>query len=163
IAPEIRETGDEVRAAATGELPPLLNRADIRGDLHMHTTWSDGRDSIAAMVEACRAQGYEYLAITDHSPRSGAARNLSTQSIARQPDEFGAVGERYPDIEILHGCGVDIPPDGRLDFPDRVLERLDIVLASLHEPAGHSPDQLMKRYTQAMRHPLVTLITHPTN
>jgi len=71
--------------------------------------------------------------------------------------------ERYPEIAILHGCEVDILPDGRLDFPDRVLERFDIVLASLHERAGHAPDQLMKRYVGAMRHPLVTLITHPTN
>jgi DNA polymerase (family 10) len=129
----------------------------------MHTTWSDGRDSIDAMVEACRALGYQYVAITDHSPHSAATRNLSIDGVKRQAEEIATARDRYPDITILHGCEVDILPDGRLDFPDRVLERFDIVLASLHERAGHTPDQLMKRYVGAMRHPLVTLITHPTN
>ena len=81
----------------------------------------------------------------------------------RQADEIAGLREHYPQIAILHGCEVDILPDGRLDFPDRVLERFDLVLASLHDSAGHSPDQLMKRYASTMQHPLVTLITHPTN
>src|SRR5262249_51469397 len=80
-----------------------------------------------------------------------------------QADEIAALRERHPDIAILHGCEVDILGDGRLDFPDRVLEKFDIVLASLHEAAGHSPEQLLKRYVSAMKHPLVTMITHPTN
>ena len=129
----------------------------------MHTTWSDGRDSIEAMVSTCRALGYEYMAITDHSPTSAATRNLTIDGVTRQADEIDALRERYPDIGILHGCEVDILPDGRLDFPDRVLERFDIVLASLHERAGQPSDQLMKRYESAMRHPLVAMITHPTN
>jgi DNA polymerase (family 10) len=163
IPPEIR-TGDiEIDAARRGALPTLVSQGDIRGDLHMHTTWSDGRDSIEAMVEACRALGYQYVAITDHSPHSAASRNLSIDGVKRQAEEIARARERFQDITILHGCEVDILPDGRLDFPDRVLERFDIVLASLHERAGHSPDQLMKRYVGAMRHPLVTLITHPTN
>jgi DNA polymerase (family 10) len=163
IPPEIRTGDDEIDAAQRGVLPTLVSRSDIRGDLHMHTTWSDGRDSIDAMIEACHALGYEYVAITDHSPHSAATRNLSIDGVKRQAEEIGTARERYPDITILHGCEVDILPDGRLDFPDRVLERFDIVLASLHERAGHAPDQLMKRYVGAMRHPLVTLITHPTN
>jgi DNA polymerase (family X) len=163
IPPEIRTGDDEIDAAQRGLLPTLVSRSDIRGDLHMHTTWSDGRDSIDAMVEACRALGYEYVAITDHSPHSAATRNLSIDGVKRQAEEIGTARERHPDITILHGCEVDILPDGRLDFPDRVLERFDIVLASLHERAGHVPDQLMKRYVGAMRHPLVALITHPTN
>jgi DNA polymerase (family 10) len=114
-------------------------------------------------VQACVNLGYEYLAITEHSPHSAASRNLSVESIARQADEIAALRERYPQISILHGCEVDILPDGRLDFPDRVLERLDIVLASLHERVGHSPEQLLRRYKTAMRHPLVALVTHPTN
>ena len=81
----------------------------------------------------------------------------------RQAEEVEALRERFPDIAILHGCEVDILPDGRLDFPDRVLERFDLVLASLHHRAGHGPDQLLRRYLAAVRHPLVTLITHPTN
>jgi DNA polymerase (family 10) len=129
----------------------------------MHSTWSDGRDAIETMVEACRALGYAYMAITDHSPHSAAARNLTLDGVRKQADEIARLREQFPDIAILHGCEVDILPDGRLDFPDKVLEQLDIVLASLHERAGHGPDQLMQRYASAMKHPLVNIITHPTN
>jgi DNA polymerase (family 10) len=163
IAPELREGDDELSAAQAGTLPALVSRDQIRGDLHMHSDWSDGRDSIESMVSACRALRYEYIAITDHSQRSAASRNLSFDAVQRQADEIAALRERYPEIVILHGCEVDIMPDGRLDFADRVLERFDIVLASLHDPAGHSSEQLQKRYESAMHHPLVTLITHPTN
>jgi DNA polymerase (family 10) len=163
IPPEIRQGEREVEAAANGTLPALVSRGDIRGDLHMHSLWSDGRDSIEAMVVACRTLGYEYCAITDHSPHSAASRNLSIADVNRQADEIAEVREKYPDIAILHGCEVDILPDGRLDLPDRVLQRLDIVLASLHERAGQTPDQLQRRYDAAMRHPLVDMITHPTN
>ena len=163
IPPEIRNGDDEVGLAARGALPALVTRRDIRGDLHMHSTWSDGRDSIEAMVIQCRALGYEYMAITDHSPTSAASRNLTIDGVTRQGDEIDALRARHPDIAILHGCEVDILPDGRLDFPDRVLERFDIVLASLHERAGHDRDQLMQRYVAAMEHPLVAMITHPTN
>jgi DNA polymerase (family 10) len=163
IPPEIREGNDEIAAAARGELPRLIEGSDIRGDLHMHSTWSDGRDPIEAMIEGCRALGYEYMAITDHSEHSAAVRNLTADGVGRQADEIAGLRERYPDIAILHGCEVDILPDGRLDFPDRVLERFDIVLASLHDRAGHTADELMRRYTAAMNHPLVAMITHPTN
>jgi DNA polymerase (family 10) len=163
IPPEIRHGDDEIAAAARGELPRLLSASDIRGDLHMHSTWSDGRDAIEAMVDACRVLGYEYMAITDHSEHSAAIRNLTADGVRRQADEIAVLRERYGDITILHGCEVDILPDGRLDFPDRILERFDIVLASLHERAGHAPDQLLRRYAAAMQHPLVTIITHPTN
>lgn len=163
IPPEIRYGGDEMAAASAGRLPPLISRRDIRGDLHMHTRWSDGRDSIEDMVNACRALGYEYIAITDHSQSSAASRNLSVDDVKRQADEIEGVRERHPDIAILHGCEVDILPNGRLDFPDRVLERFDIVLASLHERAGHDPARLLQRYLAAMKHPLVAMITHPTN
>jgi DNA polymerase (family 10) len=163
IPPEIRNGEEEVAIAARGELPPLLSWQHIRGDLHMHSTWSDGRDSVEAMIRMCRNLGYEYAAITDHSPRSGAARTLTAQTVGQQAEEIAALRERTPDIAILHGCEVDILPDGRLDFPDRVLEQFDIVLASLHHRADQSPDELLRRYLDAMRHPLVTIITHPTN
>ncbi len=163
IPPEIREGGGAIDAAIRGELPALISRTDIRGDLHMHSTWSDGRDTVETMVATSRALGYEYIAITDHSPNSAASRTLSVDGVKRQAEEIARLRERFPDIDILHGCEVDILPDGRLDFPDRVLERFDIVLASLHDGAGHSRDQLMRRYSLAMQHPLVTLITHPTN
>lgn len=163
IPAEVRSGDEALAAAARGELPALLARGDIRGDLHMHTMWSDGRDPIETMVQTCRALGYEYVAITDHSPTSAASRNLSIDGAKKQAAEIDQLRERYSDIAILHGCEVDILPDGRLDFPDRVLERFDIVLASLHERAGQGPEQLMKRYMAAMDHPLVNIITHPTN
>jgi DNA polymerase (family 10) len=161
IPPEIREGDDAIALASRGALPALVSSDDIRGDLHMHSVWSDGRDAIETMVEGCRALGYQYMAITDHSPHSAASRNLTIDGVKKQADEIGRVRERNPDITILHGCEVDILPDGRLDFPDKVLEALDIVLASLHERAGHNPDQLMKRYASAMSHPLVT--HHPSD
>ena len=163
VAPEIRDGDQEVSRAEKGDLPALVTKADIRGDLHMHTTWSDGRDSVETMVQAAGALGYEYVAITDHSQTSAASRNLSIEGVKRQADEIARMREQAPDIAILHGCEVDILPDGKLDFPDRILQQFDIVLASLHESAGHSRDQLMNRYISAMKHPLVTAITHPTN
>jgi DNA polymerase (family X) len=163
IPPEIREGAAEIAAAGRSELPRLVTVDDIRGDLHMHTLWSDGRDATEAMVKACIALGYEYLAITDHSQSSAAIRNLTAEGVKKQADEIAALREKYPQIAILHGCEVDILPDGRLDFNDRILERFDIVLASLHESAAQPPDQLMKRYLSAMRHPLVSVITHPSN
>jgi DNA polymerase (family X) len=163
IPAEIRDGHDEIAAAENGTLPTLVSRADIRGDLHMHTSWSDGRDSVETMVAACHALGYEYIAITDHSPRSAASRTLTLEGVDQQADEIAAMREKYPGMAILHGCEVDILADGRLDFPDRVLEQLDIVLASLHDAAGHPPGRLEERYVAAMKHPLVTLITHPTN
>jgi DNA polymerase (family 10) len=163
IPPEIREGSDEIDAGRRSALPRLVEQSDIRGDLHMHTDASDGRDSVEAMVSAAAALGYGYIAITDHSPHSAASRNLSIESLSRQADEIAAVREQFPQLTVLHGCEVDILANGQLDFPDHVLEGLDIVLASLHEGEGHSPERLLSRYVAAMRHPLVTIITHPTN
>ncbi len=163
IPAEIRNGDDEIRAARDGTLPRLVSRADIRGDLHMHSSWSDGHDPIEQMVSACAEIGYEYIAITDHSQGSSASRSLTVDGIARQAEEISELRERYSNIEILHGCEVDILPDGRLDFPDRVLQQFDIVLASLHDDAGQAPAALERRYLAAMKHPMVAIITHPTN
>jgi DNA polymerase (family 10) len=162
IPPEIRDGKREIDLAMSGTLPALVTRADIKGDLHMHTDWSDGRDSVSDMAHAAAALGYRYIAITDHSPRS-ATRSLTADNIKRQAEDIAAIRERLPQLTILHGCEVDILPSGRLDFSDRILEGFDVVLASLHEHAGHGPSQLMQRYRDAMRHPLVSVITHPTN
>jgi DNA polymerase (family 10) len=162
IPPEVRHGEDEIARARAG-LPALLTRTDIRGDLHMHSTFSDGRDSLEAMVAACAALGYEYMAITDHSPGANASHALTVADIARQADEIARLRQQYHGITILQGCEVDILPDGRLDLPDHVLERLDIVLASLHERGGQTGEQLLARYLAAVRHPLVHIITHPTN
>ena len=161
IAPELREGAGEVEAAAAGALPGLVQREHIRGDLHMHTVYSDGADTLDAMVAECAALGYEYIAITDHSERAGASRTLSRGDLERQGDDIAAIRERYPRMTILHGVEVDIMPDGRLDFEDAVLERLDIVLASLHDSAQQDGSRLTARCIRAIRHPLVTIITHP--
>jgi DNA polymerase (family X) len=160
---ELRHRTDIVEMAARHALPTLVDVADIRGDLHVHSLWSDGRDSIMTMVQAARTLGYEYLAITDHSPSARASRVLTLEKLARQKDEIAQIREEVPDITILHGIEVDIQPDGRLDVPDVVLATLDVVLASLHEGLGHPPERLLQRYTQAMRHPLVNILTHPAN
>jgi DNA polymerase (family X) len=163
IAAELRQGLDEIEAAAIGQLPSLVERADIRGDLHMHSTYSDGRDTLEAMVAGCCALGYEYMAIADHSERAGAARTVTLDQLARQRDEVARLRERYPEIAILHGIEVDVMPDGRLDFPDTVLETLDIVLASMHDSARQDGRRLTARCIQAVRHPLVTVLTHPAN
>ncbi len=163
LPPEIRSGAGEIAAAENGTLPRLVAREDITGDLHMHTHYSDGRDSVEEMATACEALGYRYLAITDHSPHSAASRNLTLEGVSRQADEIAAARAKHPGLTIFHGVEADILVDGKLDFPDKVLERFDLVLASLHESHGHSPDRLLTRYLRAVRHPLVSIITHPSN
>lgn len=163
IPPELRDGDGEIEAAAAGGLPRLLSEPDIRGDLHTHSTWSDGRNTIADMVSAGRQLGYEYLAITDHSERAWSSRRLAAADVDRQREEIDHVRARARGIEVLHGIEVDIMHDGSLDFDDEVLGRFDIVLASLHDWGGHDGVQLTERYLRAIRHPLVNVITHPTN
>src|SRR4030095_1674038 len=163
IAPELREGEDEVDAADRGRLPSLVPTLHIRGDLHMHTTWSDGRDSIMHMVLSARQLGYEYVAITDHSERSWASRKLLSLEIPLQRQEIETVRGHEPAIEVLHGVEVDIMPDGTLDFDDDTRAGFDIVLASLHDANGQDGARLTERYVQAMRHPLVNIVTHPAN
>jgi DNA polymerase (family 10) len=115
------------------------------------------------MVGVGRQLGYEYVAITDHSQRSASSRKLSIDDITRQREEIEEVRRRAGNIQLLHGVEVDIMPDGTLDFDDSLLERFDIVLASLHDHAGHDGPQLTERYLAAIRHPLVSIITHPAN
>jgi DNA polymerase (family 10) len=163
ISPELREGRDEIAAAERGELPVLVSASDIRGDLHMHSTWSDGRDSIQHMVLAAKQLGYEYVAITDHSERAFASRKLLALEIPIQREEILALRARIRGIEILHGIEVDIMADGSLDFDDQQLEGFDIVLASLHDDRGDDGARLTDRYVRAMRNPLVNIITHPAN
>ena len=163
VAPELRHGDDEIARAASHSLPALVEVGDIRGDLHVHTLWSDGRDSVETVAYAARSLGYEYVGITDHSPSCAASRVLTEERLLRQREDVERMRARLPGLTILHGVEVDILPDGSLDFPDRILEGLDIVLASLHDSAGQSPDRLLQRYLSAMRHPLVHVVTHPAN
>jgi DNA polymerase (family X) len=163
LPPETRHTGDAIRRAESRDVPALVTREDIRGDLHMHTNYSDGRDSLRHMVHAARALGYEYIAITDHSEHAGASRTLTLDDLARQREEIERVREEVPGMAILHGIEADILPSGSLDCPDAVLATLDIVLASLHDRDGQDGKRLTKRCLSAIHHPLVSVITHPAN
>ena len=163
IAPELRSGDSEVVAAERGELPHLVSAEHIRGDLHMHSTWSDGRNTVADMVSASRQLGYEYVAITDHSERAWSSRTLSASDVGKQRDEIDALRAKFRGIEILHGVEVDIMANGSLDFEDDLLEGFDIVLASLHDAGGDDEQRLSERYLRAIRHPLVNVITHPAN
>jgi DNA polymerase (family 10) len=163
LPPQVRDSADALDAAVTRRLPRLVQREDMRGDLHMHTSYSDGHDSLRRMVMAAHAVGYEYIAITDHSEHAGASRTVTPSDLARQRDEIDALREDAHGMTILHGLEADILPNGTLDCPDTVLTRLDIVLASLHDSAGHGRKRLTERCLAAIRHPLVSVITHPGN
>ena len=163
IPPELRAGDNEIESAESNALPGLVLERHIRGDLHMHTSWSDGRDSIETMVLAGKQLGYEYVAITDHSERAWSSRRLALAEIPRQRDEIEALRRKIPGIDILHGIEVDIMGDGTLDFDDDVLSGFDIVLASLHDSCEQRGPQLTERYLKAMYHPLVNVITHPAN
>ena len=163
ITPELRNDSGEIEAAERGALPTLVSGRDICGDLHTHSQWSDGRNTIADMVGAAVDLGYEYVAITDHSERAPASRTLRARDVSTQHHEIDALRRAIPQIDILHGVEVDIMSDGSLDFDDDLLARFDIVLASLHDDRGDGLARLTERYLSAISHPLVNVITHPTN
>ena len=163
IPPELRAGDDEIVAAERDALPSLVLERHMRGDLHTHSNWSDGRDSVDTMVRAAKQLGYEYLAITDHSQRAWSSRKLALDEVPQQRAEIESLRRKIPGIEILHGIEVDIMGDGSLDFEDDVLERFDIVLASLHDACEQDGPELTDRYLKAIHHPLVNVITHPAN
>jgi len=132
IPPELREDRGEIALARGGALPKLVALADIRGDLHVHTTWSDGTASIEQMAEAAKARGYEYLAITDHSRRLTVAHGLDAARLARQIHEIDRLNAGLHGLTLLKGVEVDILEDGALDLPDGILSRLDLVVAAVH-------------------------------
>jgi DNA polymerase (family 10) len=163
IPPEMRHGEDEIDAAREGRLPALLGDIHIRGDLHMHSTWSDGRDSIETMVRTSMELGYEYIAMTDHSQRAMSSNRLAVEDVDEQRREIEHIRAKYPRIRILHGVEVDIMKDGTLDFDDEILKGFDIVLASLHDHGGQAGAELTERYLAAIRSPYVDVITHPQN
>ncbi|MFA5941485.1 MAG: DNA polymerase/3'-5' exonuclease PolX [Sinimarinibacterium sp.] len=161
IAPELRENRGEIDAAARGRLPQLIERGDLRGDLHVHTRSSDGTAELAAMAEAARAAGLEYLAITDHSQHLRIAHGLDEKRLLRQMNEIDALNERLKGITLLKGVEVDILEDGRLDLPDRVLARLDLVVGAVHSHFGLSRRQQTRRLQRALAHPHMHVLAHP--
>lgn len=162
IPPELREDAGEIEAAAEGRLPRLLELGDIRGDLHCHSKWSDGGNTIEKMAEAARSLGYRYLAITDHSQSLVIAGGLSAERLEEQRREIEALNEKFEDFTILRGIEVDILKDGSLDLPDEVLEGLDFVTASIHSGFRQDGETLTNRVLQAMKNPHVDSIGHPT-
>jgi len=162
IPPELREDRGEIEAAMQGNLPDLIELGDIKGDLHMHTTWSDGKASIQEMAESAMALGYEYVAITDHSPSSTIANGLSIERLKEKKKELIAVNKKIKGINILMGSEVDIKTDGTLDYPDEVLKELDVVIASVHSGFKMDRDTITKRILTALENPYVHALGHPT-
>jgi DNA polymerase (family 10) len=153
--PELREE------PFRGEPPPLVEQGDIRGDLHCHTTWSDGRASVEEMGRAARERGYDYLAICDHTPAVGAVRGLTPDDVRRQSQEIAAANEELAPFRVLRGIECDILPDGRLDLPNDVLEELEWVQASVHGGQRMPRQEMTKRVEEALRNPHVRCLSHP--
>jgi DNA polymerase (family 10) len=160
VPPELRNGLDEVDLALKHALPKLVDIDDIHGDFHMHTTWSDGRDELEAMIEAAAARGYEYHAISDHSPGRGRF-GLSAERMREQRAVIEKLRGRH-DVYTLHASEVDILPDGSLDYPESVLAELDLVIGSVHTDFQQSRDEMTRRIIRACENPYVTIIGHPT-
>ena len=162
IPPELREDRGEIEAAQSGDLPTLITQADIHGDFHMHTVWSDGHLSVRQMAELARARGLSHIVITDHSVSLGIANGLSIERLHQQRDEIRAVdAEMRPALRVLQGTEMEIKTDGTLDFPNEVLAELDVVVASLHSGLRQPREQVTARLLSAIRNPHVDIIGHP--
>lgn len=160
LPPEVRRDGSEIERVKKDT--KFLELDDIRGDLHMHTTWSDGAYAIPEMIEACIAKGYEYMVITDHGKFLRVANGLDEKRLLEQQAEIKKVAANYPEIDVYSGVEMDILPDGSLDFEDETLEQLDFVIASIHSSFGQSEKEIMKRLKAACENPHIRLIAHPT-
>ncbi|RDW21623.1 DNA polymerase/3'-5' exonuclease PolX [Oceanobacillus chungangensis] len=160
IPPEVREDTGEIDAFKQEH--PLLELTDIRGDLHMHTTWSDGAQSLEEMVNKVREKGYEYMAITDHSRYLRVANGLDEKRLREQREEIAALNAKYNDFHIFAGVEMDILPDGTLDFSDEFLKEMDFVIGAIHSSFNQSEENIMHRLNQALENPYVSLIAHPT-
>jgi DNA polymerase (family 10) len=162
IPPELREDRGEVELAKANKLPKLVGVADIRGDLHVHSDWTDGTTTIAAMAAGAQARGYEYMALTDHSRRVAMAHGLDAARLSRQIREVERLNEKMKGFTILTGIEVDILKDGRLDLPDSILSRLDVVVASVHSFFNLPREAQTDRVVRAMENRNVSILGHPT-
>jgi len=159
IEPELRENRGELDAAADNHLPSLVAQQDIKSDLHIHTSASDGAAGFDEIVEACKGRGYTHIAISDHSVSASYAGGLSADALLRHCDRMDKFNSKSRGFKVLKSCEVDIKTDGGMDYPDKVLERLDLVIGSIHQ--GFKKDAT-KRMCAALAHPLVHLVAHPT-
>ena len=162
VPPELRENRGEVEAACEDELPELVSLEDIRGDLQMHSTWSDGKASVEEMARSCLERGYEYFALTDHSQAMAMVQGLTPERAREQWAEIEQVQELVPGIRILKSVEVDILKDGSLDMPDDVLEQLDVLVISVHSFMDQNKKTMTDRVLRAMQHPAADILAHPT-
>lgn len=161
IPPELRENAGELEAARDGRLPALVTEADLRGDLHAHTEWSDGHHPLERLIEAAQARGYEYIIVSDHSKSAAIARGLGVDELRMQLARIRALQPRYA-IRILTGSECDILADGTMDLPDDLLAELDVVLAAVHSRFKQGRDEMTARIVRALQHPHVDVLAHPT-
>jgi DNA polymerase (family 10) len=162
IPPEIRQGDGEIASALAGELPELVTATDVRGDTHTHSDWTDGVDTIETMARAARDFGHEYIVLTDHSPSLGIARGLVPARVDEQRDEIARVNAALAPFRVLHGTELEIRADATLDYPDELLARFDVVIASIHTGRGQSSEQLTRRALAAIEHPHVDILAHPS-
>ena len=162
IIPELREDRGEVEAAIDRAIPQLVELSDIKGDLHAHSTWSDGGNSIDEMVAEAERMGYEYIAITDHSQGLKVAGGLNREELHVKKKEVEKLRKRHKDIAILFGAEVDIDSDGNLDYPDDILKDMDVVIGAVHSGFKQSSEKLTRRIIKACRNKYVRIIAHPT-
>ncbi len=163
IPPELRENRGEIEAAGENRLPRLIEMQDLKGDLHAHTDWSDGRNSFEEMVAAAQEKGMTYLAITEHSGRLTIAGGLSADRLQAQMDKIDQYNDKHSNIELLKGIEVEILEDGRLDLTEDILGRLDLVVGSIHSHFGLSQQQQTERILRAMDHRYFSILAHPSN
>ncbi|HEX7172353.1 MAG TPA: DNA polymerase/3'-5' exonuclease PolX [Candidatus Limnocylindria bacterium] len=162
IPPELREGDGEIEAAVSGALPELVAHGDVRGDTHTHSDWTDGVDSIEVMARAARDHGHEYIVLTDHSPSLGVTRGLTPDRVEAQRLEIVRLNAELSPFRILHGTELEIRADATLDYPDALLARFDVVIASIHTGRGQPPEQLTRRALAAIEHPHVDILAHPS-
>jgi DNA polymerase (family 10) len=162
IPPELREDRGEIEAAEDGALPRLVTVDDIRGDLQMHSTWSDGKNTLEAMARACRDRGYEYLAVTDHGPSLGMVQGLTPERARAQWEEVEEVRASVEGIHLFRSVEADILKDGSLDLPDEILEGMDLVVISVHSFMDMERTEMTERVIRAMEHPAADILAHPT-
>lgn len=162
IEPELREDRGEIPASQAGKLPKLVELSDVRGDLHVHSDWTDGTVTIAGMAEAAQARGYEYMALTDHSRRVAMTHGLDPARLARQIHEIDRLNDKFKNFTILKGIEVDILRDGSLDLPDTSLAKLDVVLAAVHSHFDLPRKAQTDRVVRALENPHVCILAHPT-
>lgn len=162
IAPELREDQGEIEAAQSGKLPSLIELKHIKGDLHVHSDWTDGNNTIEEMAKAAKKRGYKYIAICDHSPAVGITNGLTEERLLKQIKQIGNLNKKLKDFKILCGIEVDIRSDNRLDLEDEILKKLDVVVAAVHTKFSQAKDEMTKRIIKAIENPNVDILAHPT-